>query len=476
MPPPEWGFDDEDGKPVPNEAELPPEGITTPGERSRAWRFAPWNEEAEESLVGAMLLSADGRRAALRACAATDLWKPDLAAIYAAVEAMHRDGRAVDPITVADEMIAAGEYTVTRQRLLELQGNTPASANAAEYGAIVARYARARAAMRLGSELMAAGRDADVETLDRLTTEARERLAPAAVPVVSHDLADLWDLAESEATAEDKTKPFVIPGCLRAGEVIAYTGAEGGGKSMWLRQLGVCVASGIHPMTGLSIGDGVERRRVLFVDLQEDEFDMADEVLKLKRGVEREYERGWYHAVPMREGLDLLSPRGRRIFEGLLEQHRPELVLMGPVVKTFRAPTGRSRYGEDVIDELTLFLDEWMTRYGFGLVLEGHAGNERSADEDWRIRGSSVWRSWPAFSHGLKVTAAPKGGREAEIIRARRDRYAERCWPTRLFGGTGWRLPWQVASGDYARVMRAVGLAHYLGESEQQAMGGSEPF
>lgn len=237
-------------------------------------------------------------------------------------------------------------------------------------------------------------------------------------------------------------------------------------NSTWLRQMGACVSAGMHPVTGLVEIGGMTPHRTLTVDCQEDEVDMAEELTKLRRALEHHYRPGLYHAVAMRGGIDLLSPRGQRVFEGLLERTRPELVLMGPVVKIFRAPQGRTRYGEDVVDELTDVLDDWMDRYGFALVLEGHAGNERTTDEDWRIRGSSVWRSWPAFSHALKVAVTVET-REAEVIRARDDRYANRAWPTRMFGGTPFRLPWQPCENDYAAVLRAVGRPDLLGEAEQ---------
>jgi replicative DNA helicase len=434
----------------------------------------PWDRDAEEALIGAMLLSGDGVRSALRGCAADDLWSPELRSIYEACEELHRTGRPIDPVTVQAALADVGVTDVDRKRLMAIQAVAPISGHAGAYAEIIVRYSRARAAISLGADLREAGLGTDWERLDELADEARARLAPAVVPMEATELEDLWAMAEAER--EEPTKPWVIPACLRHGEVIAYTGAEGGGKSMWLRQIGVCVAAGIHPLSGIDLG--MERHKVLFVDLQEDEVDMADELIKLRKGVERHYRRGWYAAAAIREGLDLLSPRGQRTFEGLLEQNHPELVLMGPVVKTFRAPDGRSRYGEDVVDELTHMFDEWMSRYGFALVLEGHAGNERSQAEDWRIRGSSVWRSWPAFSHGIKlVTGDPH--REAEVVRARGDRYAGRCWPTRLYGGGKWRLPWQCSSGDYDRLIRALGHAYLLDDPEQQEFGahdGAERF
>lgn len=442
---------------------------TTPEPEARQ-RPMPWNQEAEESLVGSMLLTGDARRRGLRGCAAEDLWSPELRAIYRAIESLHDEGRAVDPVTVHDRLRESGVQNISRARIVEVQSAAPISASVGAYAEIVVRFARLREGMRLGEDLVAAGQQRDFDTFDALVAEAEGRLRSRALAVDTYDLLDLWDLAEQER--DDPTKPYVIPGCLRSHELIAYTGSEGLGKSTYLRQIGTCVAAGIHPFTGLTLG--MQRQRVLAVDLQEDELDLADELAKLRRGLADHYERGWYRTVSMPEGIDLLAPRGQRVMEGLLDEHRPALVMMGPVNSMFRAQAGQSRYGEDTIEELRAVMVDLMKRYDFALVLEGHAGNDRSHDEDWRIRGSSVWRSWPAFSHGLKEIA--KDPREVDVIRARRDRYDGRVWPTRLFQRPAWRFPWSVSENDYSAILRHMGLHHLLGEGDQQTLTGEETF
>lgn len=440
-------------------------------EEAREVVSMPWDSDAEESLLGAMLLSVDAIRTGIQGCNAEDFYKPSHRMIYEAIVRLYHAGDPVDPVTVAAEF-ADDFYSpskppvVAKADLLRLQAETPASANATSYARIIVGHARAREAFSYAEDVKVAVRERDYTRLEALVREAGGRLSLPAANVEAYDLVDLWDLAEQEQ--DDPSKPWVIPTCLRTREVVALTGSEGLGKSMYLRQIGVCCSVGRHPFTGLGreTEGGIEQQSVLACDLQEDEVDMASELLKLRRAGAG-YEPGWYHAVSQPGGVDLLSPGGQRWLEGLLSRYRPRLVLMGPVNSMFRAPEGRSRYGEDVIEELRAVLVDLMARYDFALILEGHAGNQRGHDEDWRIRGSAVWRSWPAFSHGLKEVGTSKGGREADMLRARRDRYAGRCWPTKLFEKPG-KLPWEPSNGDYATIMRAMGLAHLLGESTQQ--------
>ncbi len=53
-----------------------------------AGRIPPHNLEAEESLLGAMLLSRDATAVAIERCSATDFYRPSHGQIFAAVTAL----------------------------------------------------------------------------------------------------------------------------------------------------------------------------------------------------------------------------------------------------------------------------------------------------------------------------------------------------------------------------------------------------
>src|SRR4051812_8637031 len=102
-------------------------------------RVVPHDIEAEESLLGSMMLSQDAIRSAKLTVRPEDFHKPQHAVLYSTILAMYGQGHRIDPITLASQLTADGDldYVGGRQRLLELQANTPASANAGHYGAIV---------------------------------------------------------------------------------------------------------------------------------------------------------------------------------------------------------------------------------------------------------------------------------------------------------------------------------------------------
>jgi replicative DNA helicase len=162
--------------------------------RSRATgRIPPHNIEAEESLLGAMMLSREAITAAIEVrLDAGDFYKPAHGAIYDAAFALHHRGEPVDPVTVAEELRRASqlEQLGGRQTLLRIQAATPASANATYYAQIVAELSMLRRLIETASgiqEMAYAAEDAVDETLDRAEAAifevAEKRVADTLTPL-----------------------------------------------------------------------------------------------------------------------------------------------------------------------------------------------------------------------------------------------------------------------------------------------------
>jgi len=112
-----------------------------------AGRIPPHNLEAEESLIGAMLISRDAITAAVEARVdAADFYKPAHGHIFDAVWSLYEQGEPVDPVTVAEELRRSGllEALGGKGALLQIQAAVPASANAGHYARIVGDLALLR--------------------------------------------------------------------------------------------------------------------------------------------------------------------------------------------------------------------------------------------------------------------------------------------------------------------------------------------
>ncbi len=119
-------------------------------------QIPPYNLEAEESLLGAMLLSPPAIDSATEAnLTPSDFYKPAHGHIFDAVTSLHAKGQRADPVTVADHLLrlelldAVGGGAV----LISLQSGTPSTTNAAQYARIVAEHSTLRRLISVAAEV-----------------------------------------------------------------------------------------------------------------------------------------------------------------------------------------------------------------------------------------------------------------------------------------------------------------------------------
>jgi replicative DNA helicase len=181
--------------------------------RAAPGRIPPHNLEAEESLLGAMMLSREALTAAVEAhIEARDFYKPAHGIMFDAAYTLHSRGEPVDPVTVSEELRRSGQLDALggRATLLRIQAATPASANAAHYANIVSELAMLRKLIETAADIqhMAFEVDDDVdETLDRAESMifevAEKRVSDSLVPlypVLEATLVQLEHLYDRDST------------------------------------------------------------------------------------------------------------------------------------------------------------------------------------------------------------------------------------------------------------------------------------
>jgi replicative DNA helicase len=170
-------------------------GSGGPAAAGSAGRVPPHNLQAEESLLGAMLLSRDAIAAAVETCSADDFYKPAHGHVFDAVCSLYAQGEPADPVTVADELRRADLLDAIGgpATLITLQANTPATSNAGRYARIVEEHALLRRLIGVAGEIaeMSYGVPEDVaEAVDRAETlvfeVAERRVTDSLRPL--HDL------------------------------------------------------------------------------------------------------------------------------------------------------------------------------------------------------------------------------------------------------------------------------------------------
>jgi len=151
-------------------------------------RVPPHNLEAEESLLGAMLLSTDAIAAAGEAgLSAADFYKPAHGHVYDAVCALNAAGEPVDAVTVAEELRRAGllEAVGGPGILVSLQAHTPATSNATRYARIVEEHALLRRLIATAAEIAELG-----YSLPDDVAGAIDRAESLVFDVAQHRVAD----------------------------------------------------------------------------------------------------------------------------------------------------------------------------------------------------------------------------------------------------------------------------------------------
>src|SRR5438128_1486860 len=148
----------------------------------------PQNLEAEESVLGAMLLSPGAIGAVSEVLDASDFYRESHAKIYRAALALYAKGEPVDAITLVDELEERSELEGVggRVRLHELAALVPATANAGHYARIVREVATLRGLIAAGQRIAQLGWERPGET---------QMLVDRAEQVV-------FDLSQSRVTTE----------------------------------------------------------------------------------------------------------------------------------------------------------------------------------------------------------------------------------------------------------------------------------
>src|SRR5688572_22930642 len=160
-------------------------------------RVPPHNLQAEESLLGAMLLSKDAIAAATESCGADDFYKPAYGHVFEAVQTLYSRGEPADPVTVADELRRADLLDAIGGPavLTDLQANTPAIGNAAHYARIVEEFALLRRLIGVGGEIAEIGYSVP-EDVEAAVDQAESMVFEVAQRRVTDSMSELRTLLD----------------------------------------------------------------------------------------------------------------------------------------------------------------------------------------------------------------------------------------------------------------------------------------
>ena len=143
-----------------------------PLDTSRLQRIPPYNIEAEESLLGSMLISRESVSAILEIVKSDDFYRSSNQMIFEAILDMYSRGEPSDPITVADHLKKKGQLDEVGGKTFihSLISNIPLAANAEYYARIVRNHSILRKLIYAATEIATMGYEVPedlVSTVDK---------------------------------------------------------------------------------------------------------------------------------------------------------------------------------------------------------------------------------------------------------------------------------------------------------------------
>ncbi|MEP4486908.1 MAG: replicative DNA helicase [Halioglobus sp.] len=156
-----------------NVSELP---YSADGDVARI-KMQPHSIEAEQSVLGGLLLSAEAWDSVAETVASSDFYRPDHRLIFKQIAKLAEAAEPVDVITVADKLEASGELDAAGglNYLAELAKNTPSASNIRAYGQVVNERASLRKLIEAAQDIAESGFNPEGRTSGELIDEA-ERL------------------------------------------------------------------------------------------------------------------------------------------------------------------------------------------------------------------------------------------------------------------------------------------------------------
>jgi len=160
-------------------------------------RTPPQDIAAEQSVLGAMLLSKDAISSVSEVMRGNDFYRPAHEAIFDAILDLDSRGEPVDAVTVSDELTKRGEINRIGgpAYLHELLQTVPTAANANYYADIVAERAVLRRLITAGTKIVQLGYGQDGE-VEELVNQAQAEVYAVAERTTTEDYVALKDVME----------------------------------------------------------------------------------------------------------------------------------------------------------------------------------------------------------------------------------------------------------------------------------------
>lgn len=211
-------------------------------------RLPPQNLEAEQSVLGSMLLSKDAMADVIESVRGDDFYKPAHETIFETAVKLYNAGDPVDALTVSAELRRTNELSRIggAEYLHTLIAMVPSAASAGYYARLVREQAILRRLVEAGTRIASMGYDADGQEVDAVVDGAQAEIFAVTERRNTQDYLSIGDVMEHtleqvEASSNRDGQLVGIPtgfreldeltGGLLAGQMVVIAARPAVGKS-----------------------------------------------------------------------------------------------------------------------------------------------------------------------------------------------------------------------------------------------------
>jgi hypothetical protein len=355
-------------------------------------RVPPHNIAAEQSSIGAALLSQSAATAIVERLGAGDYYKPAHQHIAHAIRRLVADGSHVDVITVSDELRRAGllDEVGGMEYLVELQNTTPAVSAAPHYAKIVHDCAVLRRMLYAAADIADAAYSHDDPA--EAVAQAQQALVslsadsdPSAGSTL--DVADLAALLETDLEPETGTFLTRTDGTslLYAGKMHVFQAEPSSGKS-WIS---------LHAVREvLDVGGSA-----IYLDFEDTPSGILRRLRNLGCSVDSVRDRLVYARPVGRHG-----PAERLQLDRLLERMNPDLVVIDGVGESL----SRNGFSEDKAEDVLRWFDLFprpIAETGAAVLMIDHVAKDPDQRGRWARGSGAKLGAIDGASYQVKVIA-----------------------------------------------------------------------
>lgn len=146
-------------------------------EEIKNMRIPPHSIEAEQSVLGSMIMDHDAVIVASEILITSDFYRPDHGQIFAAIMELYTTGNPIDLITIQDRLVQNGvlDQVGGLSYLVELANSVPTSAHIKQYAKIVQEKATLRKLIKVSTDISAKSYEGE-EPLDNIMNFAEKSI------------------------------------------------------------------------------------------------------------------------------------------------------------------------------------------------------------------------------------------------------------------------------------------------------------